>query len=48
MFVRDACNVRVIRFGFGRHGEEDVAYQTERFGFLQNHFVRDVRDVEVF
>jgi len=48
VFVRDACNVRVIRLGSGRHGEEDVAYQTERFGFLQNHFVRDVRDVEVF
>jgi len=48
IFVRDACNVHVIRFGFGRHGEEDLAYQTERFGFLQDHFVRDVRDVEVF
>jgi hypothetical protein len=48
VFVRDACNIRVIRLGFGRHADEDLFYQTERFGFLQSHFARDVRDVQVF
>lgn len=47
VFVRDVCpGVEVFRAG--RHGEEDVFYQTDRFGFLRDHFVRDVRDVEVF
>lgn len=49
VFVRDVCpGVEVFHNGFGRHREEDVFYQTERFGFLQDHFVRDVRNVEVF
>ena len=46
VFVRDVCpGVEVFRAG--RHAE-DVFYQTDRFGFLRDHFVRDVRDVEVF
>lgn len=46
VFVRDVCpGVEVFRAG--RHAE-DLFYQTDRFGFLRDHFVRDVRDVEVF
>ena len=47
--VRDVCDVQVFREGYGRHNRaEDVFYQTERHGYLQDHFVRDVRDVEVY
>ena len=48
--IRDnVCNVEVFHHGgYGRHGQEDVAWQTERHGYEQDHFARDVRDVEVF
>jgi hypothetical protein len=46
VFVNHVCpGVEVFR---ARHHEENVFYQTERFGFLQDHFARDVRDVRVF
>jgi hypothetical protein len=48
VIVRGVCNVEVFRHGYGRHADEDVFYQTERFGELRDHFVRDVTDVEVF
>jgi hypothetical protein len=46
VIVRDVCpGVEVFR---ARHHTENLFYQTERFGFLQDHFARDVRDVRVF
>jgi hypothetical protein len=46
VLVRDVCpGVEVFRT---RHHDENVFYQTERRGFLRDHFVTDVRDVEVF
>jgi hypothetical protein len=46
VIVNHVCpGVEVFR---ARHHEENVFYQTERFGFLQDHFARGVRDVRVF
>jgi phosphatidate phosphatase APP1 len=46
VLVRDVCpGVEVIRT---RHHGENVFYQTERRGFLRDHFATDVRDVHVF
>ena len=49
-FVIDhrVCDVQVFREGYGRHDQEDVAWQTDRFGYPQEHFARGVRDVEVY
>jgi hypothetical protein len=49
VIVRDVCpGVEVFHNGYGRHRTEDVFYQTERRGFVRDHFASDVRDVEVF
>ena len=49
VIVNRVCpGVEIFRAGYGHHGEEDVFYQTDRHGFLRDHFVTDVRDAEVF
>ena len=50
VFVRDVCpGVEIFHTGgYGRHRTEDVFYQTERHGYLRDHFATDVRDAEVY
>ena len=49
VIVTRVCpGVEIFPAGYGHHGKEDVFYQTDRHGFLRDHFVTDVRDAEVF